>query len=302
MLIKFLILCLLVSLISASYCPPTKRIGLGPLVKQGVPKRNILCPLEKKEIRPLLSTDPSSCGTLCWARKQSEGYRIRISGIVKSTDCKPVAGATVYLWATDNQGSYGNNYPDRYDEDCAGITETDKEGKYWFETDQPGTYGLAPYLPYDIPPWGPQHLHFVVHAPGYKLMSTQLFFPGDPARGHDPREILNGFELGSLSEEIEVTVNGNGNMRFVEFDFAIEQDPDPITKQFTFEQALLDKCKNISDISDIPIYPMLCYPDHWKKILIFGPPTVYLLLFVLIWLCYRRLCGTSKRQVKHKKE
>jgi hypothetical protein len=33
--------------------------------------------------------------------------------------------------------------------------------------------------------WRPAHLHMKVSAPGYQLITTQLYFPGDPRGGDD---------------------------------------------------------------------------------------------------------------------
>src|SRR3546814_20359894 len=34
-------------------------------------------------------------------------------------------------------------------------------------------------------PWRPAHLHLKVSAPGYELIPTQLYFPGEPHNDHD---------------------------------------------------------------------------------------------------------------------
>ena len=59
---------------------------------------------------------------------------------------------------------------------------TDEQGRYRFRTIQPGLY-----------PGRTRHYHVKVQAPGQRLLTTQLYFPGEAANARDDffhRELL----------------------------------------------------------------------------------------------------------------
>jgi protocatechuate 3,4-dioxygenase beta subunit len=97
------------------------------------------------------------------------GAKIVVSGVVLSTDCKPVPRALVDLWHADDRGEYDNaGYRLR------GHQFTDDEGRYRFETIVPGNY-----------PGRTRHYHVKVQAPNRPPLTTQLYFPGEPANRRD---------------------------------------------------------------------------------------------------------------------
>jgi protocatechuate 3,4-dioxygenase beta subunit len=56
---------------------------------------------------------------------------------------------------------------------------TGENGAYELETIHPGRYQIAPGV------WRPSHIHYLVRAPGYKTLVTQLYFNGDPMNAKD---------------------------------------------------------------------------------------------------------------------
>lgn len=97
------------------------------------------------------------------------GTRITVSGQVLSTDCQPIAGALVNFWQADDRGAYDNaGYKLR------GHQFTDEAGRYALETVVPGLY-----------PGRTRHFHVKVQAPGRPVLTTQLFFPGEPQNTTD---------------------------------------------------------------------------------------------------------------------
>ena len=97
------------------------------------------------------------------------GTPIIITGQVLSSQCDPIAGALVDVWHTNDQGEYDNSgYTFR------GHQFTDAGGRYWIETIIPGLY-----------PGRTRHIHVKVQAPQQRVLTTQLYFPDEPANQND---------------------------------------------------------------------------------------------------------------------
>jgi protocatechuate 3,4-dioxygenase beta subunit len=97
------------------------------------------------------------------------GTHIALAGIVLTRSCRPVPGALVDLWHADDAG--------RYDNDgfrLRGHQFTDAEGRYAFETIVPGLY-----------PGRTRHFHVKFQAAGEPVLTTQLYFPGEPGNERD---------------------------------------------------------------------------------------------------------------------
>lgn len=99
----------------------------------------------------------------------SKAPRFLLAGRVLSPDCTPVAGALVDLWHCDEQGVYDNRGY-RY----RGHQFTDSEGRYRFETILPALY-----------PGRTRHYHVKVQPKGGRLLTTQLYWPNEPANRRD---------------------------------------------------------------------------------------------------------------------
>jgi protocatechuate 3,4-dioxygenase beta subunit len=88
---------------------------------------------------------------------------------VLGTDCKPLAGALLDFWHADQHGEYDNaGFGFR------GHQFTDAEGRYRLETIVPGEY-----------PGRTRHIHAKVQASGGSVLTTQLYFPNEPANARD---------------------------------------------------------------------------------------------------------------------
>jgi protocatechuate 3,4-dioxygenase beta subunit len=97
------------------------------------------------------------------------GTTMVVTGYVLTTKCMPVARALVDFWQADDRGQYDNvGYRLR------GHQFTDEAGRYSLETIVPGLY-----------PGRTRHLHVKVQAPNQKVLTTQLFFPGEPRNNTD---------------------------------------------------------------------------------------------------------------------
>ncbi|KAK8221361.1 Intradiol ring-cleavage dioxygenase [Phyllosticta capitalensis] len=102
---------------------------------------------------------------------------------------KPVEGAVLDVWHTAPNGLYEQQDPDQPDFNLRGRFTTGPDGKYNFYCLRPTSYPI----PYDGPagkllqlldrhPFRPAHIHFIVgslpflvSAPGYKPIVTQIF-------------------------------------------------------------------------------------------------------------------------------
>lgn len=121
----------------------------------------------------------------------SKAPRIVLSGRVLTRQCQPAAGALVDLWHADEEGAYDNTGY-RY----RGHTFADAEGRYHFETIVPALY-----------PGRTRHYHVKVQAKGGALLTTQLYFPNEPA---NQRDFIYRPEL-----EMKIARAGAGEFDFV---------------------------------------------------------------------------------------
>jgi protocatechuate 3,4-dioxygenase beta subunit len=97
------------------------------------------------------------------------GTRLVLTGRVFSRNCRPLGGALLDFWHADAGGEYDNEgYRLR------GHQFTDREGRYRLETVVPGRYpGRTP------------HIHVKVQVPRGRVLTTQLYFPGEPRNERD---------------------------------------------------------------------------------------------------------------------
>jgi protocatechuate 3,4-dioxygenase beta subunit len=97
------------------------------------------------------------------------GTRIAVTGLVLSTACSPIRRALVDFWHADDRGEYDN-----IGFRLRGHQFTDEAGRYRLETIVPGLY-----------PGRTRHFHVRVQAPDQPVLTTQLYFPGEPANQRD---------------------------------------------------------------------------------------------------------------------
>ncbi|GAA1091630.1 dioxygenase [Nocardiopsis composta] len=107
------------------------------------------------------------------------GVPLAVSGYVFTRDCRPVAGALLDFWQADDAGVYDNaGY------DYRGHQYTAADGAFRLTTIVPGLY-----------PGRTRHLHVKVQAPSRPVLTTQLYFPGEPRNEtdliFDPRLLMD---------------------------------------------------------------------------------------------------------------
>ncbi|HEU5061328.1 MAG TPA: hypothetical protein VFU21_32610 [Kofleriaceae bacterium] len=158
-------------------CVATEANIEGPFYKDGAPSRMVL------------------------VTEDTPGTRITVSGRVLAADgCTPLAGATLDVWQADAEGAYDNA-----GFELRGVLQTAADGSYEVVTIVPGHY-----LNGDT--FRPAHIHVKASAEGHALLTTQLYFAGDPYNEGDP------FIRDSLI--MQPTENGDGSLSAT-FDFVL---------------------------------------------------------------------------------
>jgi protocatechuate 3,4-dioxygenase beta subunit len=115
---------------------------------------------------------------------RAEGTVIRIEGRVLDGNGDPIEGALVDIWQANTHGRYhheGDPNPAPRDPGFQGwgMMRTDAQGRYGFTTIKPGAY------PVNENWWRPPHIHYKVSRRGYRELTTQMYFAGDPLNASD---------------------------------------------------------------------------------------------------------------------
>jgi catechol 1,2-dioxygenase len=142
----------------------------------------------------------------CIASQDTPGARLAVTGTVRSLDGTPLPGAVVETWQASPKGLYENQDPSQQHMNLRGRFETDREGRFAFQSVRPAGYPV----PIDGPcgelltaqgrhSMRPAHLHFLIVAPGHKVLATQFFDVEDP---HAYDDVVFG-AVGSLLRRFE---------------------------------------------------------------------------------------------------
>ena len=157
-----------------SFCKLTESDMLGPFYKEDAPFKQRL------------------------GEGVKEGERLIITGKVMDNRCQPIKGAILDVWQANSTGEYDNE-----GFTLRGKVKTNNDGTYLIDTIIPNEYSAG-----DIT--RPGHVHLKVGAPNQPILTTQLYFEGDP--------YLSGLEDKSL---ILKPTDENGTKK-ANFDFVIE--------------------------------------------------------------------------------
>jgi protocatechuate 3,4-dioxygenase beta subunit len=97
------------------------------------------------------------------------GTPLHVSWYVYDTACQPIPGALLDFWHCDDAGVYDNvGYRLR------GHQFADDEGRFVLETIVPALYTGRT-----------RHIHVKAQAPNQPVLTTQLYFPDEPANATD---------------------------------------------------------------------------------------------------------------------
>ena len=123
------------------------------------------------------------------------GERITVAGFVVDDRCRPLPGSLVEIWHADEKGDY-----DRHGFRLRGHQFSDDRGRWWFNTIVPALY-----------PGRTRHFHFKVQRPGGRVLTTQLYFPGEAKNAHDR----------IFDETLLMDIRNGDDGRFARFDFIV---------------------------------------------------------------------------------
>lgn len=152
------------------------------------------------------------------------GARVQVSGKVVDLQGNAIPGATLDVWQTAPNGLYHMQDAAQPEHHLCGKLRSGADGRYAFTTLEPVSYPI----PTDGPagqflqatgrhPYRPAHIHFIVSAPGYRPLVTQLFTAGDPYLESDA-------VFGVKPELVANYVRQPDGNASVHFDFVLETE------------------------------------------------------------------------------
>jgi len=115
----------------------------------------------------------------------AKGAPCFVSGQVRDLDGTPIAGATIDVWQSNEEGFYDVQAPGEHEHRARGRLRSDDDGRFRFRSILAEAYPI----PHDGPvgkllaavgrhPWRPAHLHFMIQAPGRETLVTHVFRAG----------------------------------------------------------------------------------------------------------------------------
>lgn len=165
-----------------------------------------------------------------------KGTPCLVSGRVTGADGRPLAGARLDVWQTNEDGFYDVQQPDvQPPGNLRGVFTTDEDGRYWFRSVVPRYYPI----PDDGPvgqllaatgrhPYRPAHLHFIAEAEGHRSVTTHVFVADSPYLDSDAvfavkeslvRDVLEVDDAGRAA-----AVGLPNPFRLLEFDITLAAD------------------------------------------------------------------------------
>ncbi len=152
-------------------------------------------------------------------RSVASGQHIVVSGEVRDIHGNPVTNALLDIWQADANGRYRHpRDPSKAkpDENFQGwaIIYTDDNGKFRFKTVLPGAYPASNE-------WTrPPHIHFKISKPGYRALTTQMYFPDQPLNASDL--LLNRKSKTEQAAMIAKRIGQQGNVVFYEYNVVLD--------------------------------------------------------------------------------
>ncbi len=130
------------------------------------------------------------------------GVQLALRGKILDAACMPIAGAIIDFWQADDDGAYDNAHFALRGHQIVGA-----DGRYELTTIVPGRYLNGSQ-------YRPAHLHCKVYVEGVEVLTTQLYFEGDPYNDIDP-----WFSELTMLRQRELP-DGSGNLT-ADFDFNV---------------------------------------------------------------------------------
>jgi catechol 1,2-dioxygenase len=156
-------------------------------------------------------------------REDEPGTPLLFQGEVKQLAGEPLQGALIEIWHADDLGFYSQFAPGLPEWNLRGTVVADEQGKFQINTIQPAPYQIptdgacgALIAAASWHAWRPAHLHLKVSAPGYQLITTQLYFEGDE---HVADDIASAVKPELI---LAPTARSDGEGREVTYDFILD--------------------------------------------------------------------------------
>jgi protocatechuate 3,4-dioxygenase beta subunit len=158
--------------------------------------------------------------------RHEEGEPLVMSGRVSGPEGRPVANALIEVWQTAPNQLYDVQDKDQPEGHLRASFRTDAAGRYRFQTILPVSYPI----PDDGPagqllaamgrhPFRPAHVHFMISAPGYRMLVTHLFFEGD--------QYLESDAVFGVKDSLIVRPEFNNGTSTVAYDFGLARELHP---------------------------------------------------------------------------
>ena len=167
------------------------------------------------------------------------GPMLLAQGVIKDTDGNPIAGAEIDIWQTAPNGLYASQDQEQDTYSFHGLMTVGEDGKYAFTTVKPVEYTV----PSDGPvgdilracgrhPWRPSHLHYIVKAPGFEPLVTEIFPDDDPYLDEDTvfgvrSDLVMNYKpmpAGSFPEGFLLSGKVDGEYLRVDFDLVLVKE------------------------------------------------------------------------------
>lgn len=116
--------------------------------------------------------------------EHAAGDVIRVSGRVLDEQGKPIKGALVDIWQANAHGRYHHEddtsqSPEDPNFQGWAMMKTNTDGRYSFKTIKPGAYtAMGEWV-------RPPHIHYKVSRRGYRELTTQMYWDGEPLNDKD---------------------------------------------------------------------------------------------------------------------
>ena len=144
------------------------------------------------------------------AAPDEPGERLIISGRVFNLNCNEFIPETIVdVWHANDVGQYDNQTFN-----LRGITYTNAQGLYLFETIIPGKYlnGAS---------FRPSHIHYKITPPGFPTLTTQLYFEGDEDIPEDAAASITEGPFDATHRIVPIIANED-NINEATFDIVVD--------------------------------------------------------------------------------
>ena len=144
-------------------------------------------------------------------RSDTPGPAFFVTGtVIDKVTRVPVVGARVDVWHSSPEGLYENQDPGQAEYNLRGTFHTDPEGRFWLRTVRMAGYPIPTNTlvgklldAQGRHPYRPAHLHALIVAEGYKVLTAQVYPSDDPYLDTDVQFAVTRALLGTVVEHRE---------------------------------------------------------------------------------------------------